>query len=165
MKLAHPHSTAGAWPALCCLVTDARSGLPLGIHAIYLSSDGSSLAPIPAPTSTLGICPNGIVRLDEPSGDMITVGVGIETCLMAAQNGAGATWATLSERDLASLELPRQLRDVIILAGSLPASRDAAQAAAWRWRSQGRRAVIVAPLQEMESCGCPCSRPVTEAVH
>ena len=36
------------WPSLIALVTDGRSGLPLGVYAVYLSPDGSSLAPVDA---------------------------------------------------------------------------------------------------------------------
>ena len=151
----HPrleHFAGRAWPALCALITDVRSGLPLGIHAIYLASDGSSLAPVPSPMVTLGVCDGGVVRLGEPS-DVLTVGVGILGCLMVAQVGAGAAWVTLTSSGLAGLDLPADVRDVILLAGDSP---DAAQAAAWRLKWQGRRVVIVAPLREIESCGCPC---------
>jgi putative DNA primase/helicase len=151
----HPrleHFAGRAWPALCALITDVRSGLPLGIHAIYLASDGSSLAPVPSPMVTLGVCDGGVVRLGEPS-DVLTVGVGLLGCLMVAQVGAGAAWVTLTSSGLAGLDLPADVRDVILLAGDSP---DAAQAAAWRLKWQGRRVVIVAPLREIESCGCPC---------
>jgi len=39
--------------------------------------------------------------------------------------------------------------------GRRVSAETAAQAAAWRWRSQGRRVAILAPLREMETCGCP----------
>jgi putative DNA primase/helicase len=156
-SLEHPAHLAGrCWPAMCALVTDSRSGLPLGVHAIYLGRGGASLAPVVSPAVTLGVCPNGIVRLGEPpNGGVLIVGVGIETCLLAMQDSGGdAVWATLTASGLAELDLPSSVRSIIILAGDTP---DAAQAAAWKWKSQKRRAVIVAPLRELESCGCPCS--------
>jgi hypothetical protein len=156
------HFAGGSRPALVALVTDGRSGVPLGVHVIYLSPDGLSLAPVKPPTVTLGPCDSGVVRLGEPSGgDMLMVGTGLLSCLGAMQNAPLAAWAALSERDLATLELPRQHRDVILLAGD---NTDATQAAASRWKSQGRRAALAASLLETESCGCSqCSG--ADAVH
>ena len=45
----HPglkHSAARTWPALTCLVTDGRSGSPLGVYAVYLTPDGASLVSV-----------------------------------------------------------------------------------------------------------------------
>jgi hypothetical protein len=153
VKLAHPHSTAGAWPALVALITDGRSGLPLGVHAIFLSRDGSSLAPIRQPAVTLGVCNGGVVRLGEPSGQpagVLMVGIGLETCLRVAQDTGDPAWAALSERGLAELDLPPG-PGVMVLGDDTAAS----QALAWKLRSQKRRVVIVSPPLEAESCGCP----------
>jgi Putative zinc- or iron-chelating domain len=160
-------STAGrAWPALVCLITDSRSGLPLGVYAVYLSSDGASLAPVPSPTAIVGVCDGGVVRLAEPGGeraDVLMVGVGLLTCLGVMQDSGDAVWAALSEKDLVELDLPPGQHGVIVLSGCC----DAAQAAAWRLKQQGRRVAIVAPLREVEICGCPRPRPhpVTDVVH
>jgi putative DNA primase/helicase len=161
------HFAGGAWPAMCAMVTDSRSGLPLGVHAIFLSRDGSSLAPIRQPAATFGICDGGVVRLGEPSGQptgVLMVGVELLSCLKVMQDTGDAAWATLTQGGLAELDLPANVRSIIILAGDTP---DAAQAAAWKWKSQKRRAVIVAPLLEAEVCGCPHPHPhlVTDAVH
>ena len=118
------------------LITDATSGLPLGVYVVYLAPDGSSLAPVDVPTATFGACDGGVVRLAElggQPGDVLMVGVGLLSCLKVVQEGGGAAWATLTSSGLAGLDLPADVRDVILLVGDSP---DAAQALAWRLKSQ-----------------------------
>ena len=79
----------------------------------------------------LGPCRGGAVRLADPS-DVLMVGEGIETCLAAMQATGYPAWAALSTSGLRALDLPEDVRDVIVLAdGDDPgeaAARDCALA-------------------------------------
>jgi DNA primase len=73
------------------------------------------------------------------------VGEGIETCLSAMQASGYPAWATMSTSGLRSLELPKDVRDVIVLADGDAAGEAAARACALRWKYQGRRVRIARP--------------------
>ncbi len=57
----------------------------------------------------------GVVRLGQ-RGDLLLIGEGIETCLAAMQATGHAAWAALSTSGLRTLDLPGNVRDVIVLA-------------------------------------------------
>jgi DNA primase len=97
----------------------------------------------------LGPCSGGAVRLAEP-GDVLMVGEGIETCLAAMQATGHPAWAALSTSGLRSLDLPTNIRDVIVLADGDKAGEAAARDRALRWKSQGRRVRIARPPHGMD---------------
>jgi hypothetical protein len=70
---------------------------------------------------------------------------GIETALSATQATGQTTWAALSTSGLRSLDLPEEVRDVVVLADGDKPGEAAARAAALRWKSQGRRVRIARP--------------------
>ena len=72
-------------------------------------------APVDPQKMMLGPCRGGAVRLAEP-GDVLMVGEGIETCLAAMQATGHPAWAALSTSGLRALDLPTDVRDVIVLA-------------------------------------------------
>ena len=78
------------------------------------------------------------------------VGEGIETCLAAMQATGHAAWAALSTSGLRVLDLPRDVRDVIVLADGDDPGEAAAQDCAWRWKREGRRVRIARPPQGMD---------------
>ena len=78
------------------------------------------------------------------------VGEGIETCLAAMQATGNAAWAALSTSGLRSLDLPRDVRDVIVLADGDEPGEAAAQHCARRWKREGRRVRIARPPQGMD---------------
>jgi hypothetical protein len=78
------------------------------------------------------------------------VGEGIETCLAAMQATDHAAWAALSTSGLRSLDLPREVRNVIVLADGDDPGEAAAQACAWRWKREGRRVRIARPPRGMD---------------
>jgi putative DNA primase/helicase len=128
-------------PAMVALVTRGTDDNPIGILRTFLSADGNEKAWCIPNKMMLGPCRGGAVRLSEAS-DSVMVGEGIETSLSAMQGTGRATWAALSAPGLCTLDLPRPIRDVIILAdGDEPGER-AAQDAAQRWNRQGRRVRI-----------------------
>jgi putative DNA primase/helicase len=89
------------------------------------------------------------VRLAAP-GDVLMVGEGIETCLAAMQATGNPAWAALSTSGLRALDLPKDVRDVIVLADGDDAGEAAARDCAWRWKREGRRVRIARPPQGMD---------------
>jgi putative DNA primase/helicase len=143
------HASGGVWPAMVALVTHGTNGSPIAVHRTFLARDGSGKAPIEPAKMMLGPCRGGAVRLGEP-GVVLMVGEGIETCLTAMQATGNIAWAALSTSGLRSLDLPRNVRDVIVLADGDKPGEAAAQDCARRWTRQGRRVRIARPPQGMD---------------
>jgi DNA primase len=78
------------------------------------------------------------------------VGEGIETCLAAMHATGHAAWAALSTSGLRALDLPRDVRDVIVLADGDEPGEAAARNCAWRWKREGRRVRIARPPKGMD---------------
>jgi DNA primase len=76
---------------------------------------------------------------------MLMVGEGIETCLAAMQATGQPAWAALSTSGLRVLDLPRDVREVILLADGDVAGEAAARDAGRRWMREGRRVRIARP--------------------
>ena len=85
-----------------------------------------------------------------PPGDVLMVGEGIETCLAAMQATGHPAWAALSTSGLRALDLPADVRDVIVLADGDDPGEAAAQDCARRWKREGRRVRIARPPQGMD---------------
>ena len=148
----HPglkHPSGGIWPAMVALVTRGSDGKPLAIHRTYLARDGIGKAPVEPQKMMLGPCRGGAVRLAKP-GDVLMVGEGIETCLAAMQASGHPAWAALSTSGLRALDLPKDVRDVIVLADGDEAGEAAARDCALRWQREGRRVRIARPPQGMD---------------
>jgi putative DNA primase/helicase len=97
----------------------------------------------------LGPCRGGAVRL-AAAGEVLMVGEGIETCLAAMQATGHPAWAALSTSGLRALDLPNDVRDVIVLADGDEAGEAAARECAWRWKREGRRLRIARPPQGLD---------------
>jgi hypothetical protein len=78
------------------------------------------------------------------------VGEGIESSLAAMQATGHSAWAALSTSGLRSLDLPEDVRAVIVLADGDDAGEAAARDCAWRWKRQGRHVRIARPPQGMD---------------
>ena len=147
------HPSGGIWPAMVALVTSGADGRPLAIHRTFLARDGGGKAPVEAQKMMLGPCRGGVVRLADATfatSDVLMVGEGIETCLAAMQATGHPAWAALSTAGLRALDLPQDVRDVIVLADGDAAGEAAARDCAWRWKRQGRRVRIARPPQGMD---------------
>ena len=83
-------------------------------------------------------------------GDVLMVGEGIETCLAAMQASGHPAWAALSTSGLRALDLPEDVREVIVLADGDEAGGAAARECALRWQREGRRVRIACPPQGMD---------------
>ena len=140
------HPSGGIWPTMVALVTNGADGTPLAIHRTFLARDGAGKAPIDPAKMMLGPCRGGVVRLAD-AGEMLMIGEGIETCLAAMQATGKLAWAALSTSGLRALDLPEDVRDVIVLADGDEAGEAAARDCAMRWNRQGRRVRIARPPQ------------------
>jgi putative DNA primase/helicase len=143
------HPSGGIWPAMIALVTRGYDNTPLAVHRTFLARDGAGKAPVDPQKMMLGPCRGAAVRLAEP-GDVLMVGEGVETCLAAMQASGHTAWAALSTSGLRSLDLPTNIRDVIVLADGDEAGEAAARDCGSRWKRQGRRVRIARPLQGMD---------------
>ena len=143
------HPLGGFWPAMVALVTNGIDGTLIAVHRTFLARDGGGKAPVDPQKMMLGPCRYGAVRLGDP-GDVLMVGEGIETCIAAMQASSHPAWAALSTSGLRSLDLPKDVRDVIVLADGDEAGEAAARDCALRWKRQGRRVRIARPPQGMD---------------
>ena len=143
------HTSGGIWPAMVALVTNGTDGMPLAIHRTFLALDGGGKAPVVPQKMMLGPCRGGAVRLADP-GDELMIGEGIETCLAAMLASGHPAWAALSTSGLRALNLPHEVRDVIVLADGDDPGEAAAQDCAWRWKREGRRVRIARPPKGMD---------------
>ncbi len=148
----HPglrHPSGGVWPVMVAMVAHGQTGKALAIHRTFLTRDGHGKAPVDPAKMMLGPCRGGVVRLGEP-GDMVMVGEGIETCLAAMQATGKPAWAGLSTSGLRSLDLPRAIAKVIVLADGDAPGEAAAQDCARRWQREGRSVRIARPPSGMD---------------
>jgi putative DNA primase/helicase len=138
----HPHGQL--WPAMVALVTRGEDDTPLAIHRTFIARDGGGKAPVEPQKMMLGPCSGSAVRL-APPGDLLMVGEGIETCIAAMQATDHPAWAALSASGLRALELPTDVREVVVLADGDDPGEAAARDAALRWSCEGRRVRIARP--------------------
>jgi putative DNA primase/helicase len=110
---------------------------------------GGAKAPVDPQKMMLGPCRGGAVRLGDPT-DLLMVGEGIETCLAAMQATGNPTWAALSTSGLRALDLPTEVRNVIVLADGDDAGETAARDCAGRWTREGRLVRIARPPKGMD---------------
>jgi hypothetical protein len=134
---------------MVALVTRGTDGEPIGIHRTFLSPGGDGKAPVEPNKMMLGPCRGGAARLAQ-KGATLMIGEGIETCLSVQQATGRPSWAALSTSGLRSLELPSDVRDLIILADGDGPGEAAARDCALRWKHQGRRVRIAHPPQGMD---------------
>jgi putative DNA primase/helicase len=143
------HPSGGIWPAMVALVVLGVTGAPIGVHRTFLARNGIGKAPINPAKMMLGPCRGGVVRLGEPR-DLLMVGEGIETCLSAMQATGRSAWAALSTAGLRSLDLPRAVTKVIVLADGDEPGEAAALECARRWQREGRCVRIARPPSGMD---------------
>jgi hypothetical protein len=134
---------------MVALVTNGSDETPTGIHRTFLARNGGGKAPVDPQKMMLGPTRGGAVRLAEP-GKVLMVGEGIETCLAAMLASGHPAWAALSTSGLRALDLPKDVRDVIVLADGDEAGESAARNCALRWKRDGRRVRIARPPQGMD---------------
>lgn len=147
-----PHPSGSRLPALVAAVAVHREGkLRLtAVHRIYVTHDGRKAAVEPKKAS-LGNVKGGAVWLTRPTSQLIvTEGIEDAMALMTANCGDSrfAGWsyaAAVSAGNLPNLELPREVRTVVIAADADDAGRKAATEAACRFIDEGRDGRIAYP--------------------
>lgn len=147
--IALKHPSGGFWPAMVALVTNGVDGTPIAVHRTFLTRDGGGKAPVDPQRMMLGPCRGGAVRLADP-GDVLMVGEGVETCLAAMLASGLPAWAALSTSGLRGLGLPKDVRDVIVLADGDDAGEAAARDCALRFKREGRHVRIARPPRGMD---------------
>ncbi len=133
-------------PAMIAAVTRWPSRDISGVHRTFLRADGKEKAPVSQNRMMLGAVTGGAVRL-APAGTKIAVAEGIETSL-SVQEGTGLpVWAAPSTSGITGLVLPELplAAEVVIAADHDEAGRRAAEQAAERWLSEGRKVWIAKP--------------------
>jgi putative DNA primase/helicase len=148
----HPglkHRSGNNWPAIVALVTRGTDDAPVAVHRTYLARDGKSKALVEPSKMMLGPTRGGAVRL-APLRDVLMVGEGIETCLAAMQATGLPAWAALSTSGLRSLDLPNEVRDIIVLADGDDPGEAAAQDCGLRWKREGRHVRIARPPRGLD---------------
>jgi putative DNA primase/helicase len=148
----HPdlkHPSGGIWPAMVALVTRGSDNVPLAIHRTFLARDGAGKAPVKPDKMMLGPCGGGAVRLADPT-HVLMVGEGIETCLSVMASTGLPAWAALSTSGMRALDLPDEVREIILLAdGDEPGERAAGEAGL-RWKREGRKVRISRPPRGLD---------------
>ena len=148
----HPclkHPSGDSWPCMIALVTRGADDVPIAVHRTFLARGGPGKPPVNPQKMMLGPCRGGAVRLAEAS-DVLMVGEGIETCLAAMQETGHPAWAALSTSGLRTLDLPKSVRDVIVLADGDVPGEAAARDCGLRWKREGRRVRIARPPRGMD---------------
>jgi len=144
-----PHRSGGYRPAMVAPVVNV-SGEQTGVHKTFLRPDGSGKADLPKEEQreSCGILKAGAVRLADLDHDCaLIVGEGIESTLSAMQMFGLPGWAALSATGIEALDLPDEIRDVVIAADndSNGVGYAAALAACERWQGEARHVEILMP--------------------
>ncbi|MGB6078636.1 MAG: toprim domain-containing protein [Xanthobacteraceae bacterium] len=142
----HPrtlHTPSKNWlPAMVAARTD-RSGSVVAIHRTFLRFDGRGKADVKSQRMDLGPKRGSAIRLAEPIPDKeLAIGEGIETVFSVMIATGLPGWAGGSARDLAQIELPDDVRRVLILADGDDVGERAARQATHRLLSEGRQVRI-----------------------
>jgi putative DNA primase/helicase len=141
--VSHPAEHGTRRPAMLALVQDV-TGAPIAVHRTYLTRGGHKAVVVPVKAS-VGPTFGGAIRLDSAAAEMV-VGEGIETAASAGRLLGLPAWAAIAAGNLAqALQLPPEVRSVVIAADADGPGRQAAEAATARWQTEGRRVRIATP--------------------
>jgi putative DNA primase/helicase len=148
--LAHRHAPSGStWPVLLAAVTDPATGELRAVHRTYLARDGRSKAPIEPAKMTLGPTAGAVIRLaDTEPGKPLVIAEGLETSAAAGLILGAPAWAGIAAGNLARIQLPPEVGEVIIAADADPVGQRQAERAARRWQAEGRRVRVAVPDAE-----------------
>jgi putative DNA primase/helicase len=147
------HRSGEIFPAMVALVTNANTGEPCGVHRTFLSEK----APVNPQKMSLGPCRGGVIRL-APATDLVMLAEGIETALSVMQAKKWPAWTALSASGFRTLDLPAEIKRVIVLADGDDSGEVAAKHAAYRWRREGRQVSIARPPRGLDFNDVLCGR-------
>jgi phage/plasmid primase-like uncharacterized protein len=126
------------------------AGEQIAIHKTFLRPDGRGKADLPKTEQRETSCPmkGGAVRLALHRADLeLLVGEGIESTLAAMQLFSLPGWAAICASGIASLDLPADVRRVVVAADNdmNGVGQRAALSARERWVVEGRSVRILLP--------------------
>jgi hypothetical protein len=141
-------------PAMVAPIVNTAGELT-GVHATFLKANGSGLA-FPKPSNgepdfrrqCNGVIRNGVIRLAAHDPDRkLVLGEGIESTLSAMEIFELPGWSAVYAGGLLTLELPPEIRRIVIGADNdiSGTGQRNALAAYRRWTSEGRSVHIVMP--------------------
>lgn len=133
---------AETFPAMIAGVTNGGGEL-VAIQRTFLAPDGSGKAAISASKRSLGPVGLGCVKLGASSA-ILGVAEGVETALSAMELFRLPVWCALGS-NLARIELPKPVRQVVIFADRGRVGELAAWKARQVYRSQGRKVAVRFP--------------------
>ena len=138
--------TRTTWPAMVACVRDVH-GAPIALHRTYLDYHTlPAKAPVEPNRMLLGSARGGAIRLAHAAPKLM-IGEGIETVAAAMRMFGLPGWSAVSAGNLANVELPEIVREVIILADNDTPGIRAAVRAAQQFLRQGRQASVVKPSE------------------
>jgi phage/plasmid primase-like uncharacterized protein len=141
-----PHPSGRRLPAMVAAVRVPTTGALLAVHRTYLRPDGSGKAAAEPARATLGPAAGGAVKLGGPLPDApLVIAEGIETALSAGLLLGAPAWAAVSAGNMARLDLPGDVRAVVVATDNDPPGLRAAGVAAHRWRAEGRAVRVALP--------------------
>jgi len=118
------------------------NGQMSAVHRTYIAWDGRGKAPVKPDKMTLGPIGKNAIRLS-PIAPKLIIAEGIETTLSVMQVMGIGAWTPSSAGGLRAIELPPEVRHVIIAADGDKPGKDAACAARQRLVAEGRVVEIV----------------------
>jgi putative DNA primase/helicase len=128
-------------PALIAAFRSIDDDKITAIHRIAFNDDGTKIG-----RRMFGVVRRAAVKLSRvQSGDELTVGEGVETCMAAQQLGLWPAWALGSVGAISFLPLIPSIRRLTILAETGAPSRRAIKICSARWRDAGCQVSIVTP--------------------
>jgi DNA primase len=129
-------------PCLVALVTSVENKA-VGIQRTYLTEDGRK-ADVPTVKLSLGRIRGAAIRLAPAAAELVVTG-GLEDGLTLLEQLGRAVWAVTGEGNMASLELPKVVRSVVIAADNDASGEAHAQRAAEAFVLDDRGARIIRP--------------------
>jgi len=144
-----PHRNGQYLPAMVAPITNV-AGQPIAVHKTFLSLDGSGKADLSKPEQreTCGPFKGGAIRLARHRADLeLIVAEGIESTLSAMQLFGLPGWAAICAPGIEALELPSEIRSVVIAADNDEngIGQRAALSARERWTAQEISVRILLP--------------------
>jgi hypothetical protein len=148
-----PHCNGGYYPAMTAPIVNI-DGHQIGLSATFLEPNGTGKWPFadkPLQCQFYGSTPGGSARLAQydPSRELV-VGEGVENVLSAMQLFDLPGWAALSSGGIKDLDLPDEVRGVVIAIDNdwRSTGQDAALFAHNKWTGEGRAVRLLLPPDE-----------------
>ena len=144
-----PHRLGARLPAMLAPVVNV-TGEQIGVHLTYLRCGGAGKATLPKEyqRECRGVIHGGAIRLAEhdPDTELLT-GEGVESTFSAMQLFGLVGWAAVYAGGLKTMELPPEVRRIVIAADNDESGvgQRNALAAYDRWTAEGRSVRIMAP--------------------